>query len=267
MRPLPEPEWMPKGYYGKIPSISTSIRQLPEGVSPTLESIPQINNTMLNREPYPGLIRDMQETDFKRWGFVIFRTVYTEESQSQWESYIKFLKASVEDRLESLELSTLLKPHLEWTIIEDRDTLHNASKQHVRERFSEWASQRSVDRDGPGVEEAFQREFPRFRYCVYVDQKCLDTVTQYEAWAEVGAPGPSKYVVCALIDKRCGPKGQGKGRFRRIEGCSREYTAWQYSSVHTLSGLYDKLSLMGLMEDDYTRPPQIFPGDDVMLVD
>jgi hypothetical protein len=258
---------MPKNYYGEIPSIITSIRQLPEGVSPTLESIPQINRPMLKREPLSGLILDMQETDFKRWGFVIFRTVYTEESQSQWESYIEFLKASVEDRLEFFELSTLLKPHLEWTIIEDCDTLENASKQHVRERFSEWAFQRSVERDGPRVEEAFQHDFPMFRYCIYVDQKCLDTVTQYEAWAEAGAPGCSKQVVCALIDKRCKSKRQGKGKFRRIEGCSREYTGWQYSSVHTLPSLYDKLSLMGLMEHEYARPPQIFPGDDVMPVD
>ncbi|RBR15101.1 uncharacterized protein FIESC28_07417 [Fusarium coffeatum] len=131
MRPLPKPEWMPKGYYGKIPSIITSIRQLPEG--------------------------------------------------SQWENYIEFLKTSVEMDLESLELSTLLMPHIEWAIIEDRDTLDNASKQQVREKFSEWTSQRSVERDGPRVEEAFQYGIPRFRYCIYVDQKCLDTVNQYKA--------------------------------------------------------------------------------------
>jgi hypothetical protein len=155
---------MPRAYPDKIPSIITSIRQLPSGVAPTLESIPQLNHAMIYHEPLSSLIWDMQATDFRRWGFVIFRTVYTEESQPLWDSYIEFLKTSVEEELELKELSTLLKPLLEWTIIEDRETLDNASKQQVRERFSEWASQCSVERDGPGAEEALRQEFPRFRY-------------------------------------------------------------------------------------------------------
>ncbi|KAJ4140848.1 hypothetical protein NW768_000052 [Fusarium equiseti] len=264
MRPLPEPEWMPPRYFSKIPSIITSIRQLPEGATPTLESIPQIEDFMTEDEPLSGLIRDMQRTDFKRWGFVIFRTVYSEESQSQWDTYIEFLKASVEMDLESLELSTLLKPHLEWTIIEDRDTLDNASKQHVREKFSEWASQRSVQRDGPRVEEAFQYGLPRFRYCIYVDQKCLDTVNQYKAWADAGGPGSPEHVVYVILDKRCKPEGQGKGGFPRIEGCSREYTGWQYAGVDAIADVYNTLSIKDLSEDDYVRPPHIFPGDRAM---
>lgn len=181
MRPLPQPHWMPRGYRGEIPRIITSIRELPSGVAPTLDKIPEINHTMIKTEPLSSLIRDMQATGFKRWGFVIFRTVYTEESQRLWESHIEFLRASVEEYLESMELSTLLKPLLEWVFIEDRETLDNATKQHVRESSSEWTSQHSVERDGPGVEDAFQQQTPRFRYCIYVDQKCLDTVAQYEA--------------------------------------------------------------------------------------
>ncbi|CEI39474.1 hypothetical protein FVEN_g8690 [Fusarium venenatum] len=137
MRPLPQPPWMPRNYYGEIPSIITSIRQLPSGVAPTLDTIPEINHTMIKTEPLSSLIWDTQATDFKRWGFVIFRTVYTEESQPLWESYVEFLKASVEEDLQFKELSTLLNPLLEWVIIEDQETLNNASKQHVRERFSE----------------------------------------------------------------------------------------------------------------------------------
>ncbi|XEU96394.1 hypothetical protein FSHL1_001679 [Fusarium sambucinum] len=258
---------MPRAYYGKIPRIITSIRELPSGVAPTLDNIPEINHTMIKTEPLSSLIWDMQATDFKRWGFVIFRTVYTEESQPLWESYIEFLKASVEEDLEFKELSTLLNPLLEWVIIEDQETLNNASKQHVRERFSEWTSQHSVKRDGPGVEDAFRQQFPRFRYCVYVDQKCLDTVAQYEAWAKAGAEDGDKQVVCVVLDKNCHQKGEVKGRFPRIEGCSREYTGWQYTSVHCLAHLYDKLSKQELSGYDYTRPPMVFPADGPMSVD
>ncbi|KAG8666334.1 hypothetical protein FPOAC2_11442 [Fusarium poae] len=268
MRPLPPPSWMPRGYYGKIPRIITSIRELPSGVAPTLDNIPEINHTMIGTEPLSSLIWGMQETDFKRWGFVIFRTVYTEESQPLWESYIEFLKVSVEEYLESKELSTLLNPLLEWVIIEDQQTLNNAPKQHVRERFSAWVSQHFVERDGPEVPDAFRRQqFPRFRYCIYVDQKCLDTVAQYEAWAKAGAEGVGKQVVCVVLDKNCHRKGEGKGRFPRIEGCSREYTGWQYISVHCLAGLYDKLSKQELSGYDYTRPPMVFPSDGPMPID
>jgi hypothetical protein len=166
-----------------------------------------------------------------------------------------------------MELSTLLKPLLKWTIIEDRETLDNASKQHVRERFSEWVSQHSVERDGPGVEEALRQKFPRFRYCIYVDKKCLDTVAKYEAWAEAGAQSVRKKVVCAVLDKNCHQKGEGEGRYTRIEGCSREYTGWQYTSVHCLADLYDRLSKQELSGYDYTRPPMVFPADGPMPVD
>ncbi|KAM0398469.1 hypothetical protein ACHAO7_004366 [Fusarium culmorum] len=202
---------------------------------------------MIKTEPLSSLIWDMQATGFNRWGFVIFRTVYTEESQRLWESYIEFLKASVEEYLEAMELSTLLKPLLEWVFIEDRETLDNATKQHVRESFSEWTSQHSVERDGPG--------------------KCLDTVHQYETWADAGAEGDDKQVVCVVLDKNCHRKGEGEGRFPRIEGCSREYTGWQYTSVNCLAHLYDKLSKQELSGYDYTRPPMVFPADGPMPTD
>ncbi|RGP77399.1 hypothetical protein FLONG3_4491 [Fusarium longipes] len=267
MRPLPQPSYMPPAYLGKVPSIITSIRQLPTGVAPTLESIPQFNYVKSYGEPLSTLIKDMQATDFRRWGFVVFRTVYTEESQPLWESYIEFLKASVEDSLEFKELSTLLKPLLEWTIIEDRETLDNASKQKVRERFSEWASQCSIERDGPGAEEALRQEFPRFRYCIYIDQKCLDTVAQYEAWAEAGAQGVGPEVVCVLLDKKWNPRGQGRGSYPRIEGCRKSYTGWQYTGVGSLAHIYDKLSKQNLAGYDYKRPPGMFPGNELMPLD
>ncbi|KAF9766460.1 hypothetical protein IL306_001151 [Fusarium sp. DS 682] len=267
MRPLPPPSWMP-GYAGRVTSIITSIRNHPQGVRPTLESIPQINVAMAGGEPLSSLIRDMQRTDFKRWGFVIYRTVYTEDSQSQWENYIEFLKAAVEDKLKFKELFTLLEPHLEWTIIEDRKTLENASKQQVREKFTQWASSdRSVERDGPGAESAFGSGHPRYRYCIYVDQKCLDTFDQYKAWVESGAEGDLKDVVCVILDKDCKPNGQGRRGFTSIEGCSKQYTGWMYTSVECIPNIYNSLFQEPLKEHAYARPPVIFPGDGIMPVD
>ncbi|VTT70341.1 unnamed protein product [Fusarium fujikuroi] len=136
MRPLPQPPWM-RNYRRKVPSIIASIRNLPEGVTPTLESIPQIDESLKATEPFSpfsSLIRDMQETEFERWG-------------------------------------------------EDCETLSNASKEQVRDRFSQWASKRSIERDGTGAEDPLAELLPGYRYCIYVDEKCLDTVDQYAAWS------------------------------------------------------------------------------------
>lgn len=106
MRPLPQPPWM-RNYRRKVPSIIASIRNLPEGETPTLESIPQIDESLKATEPFSpfsSLIRDMQETEFERWGVVIFHSVCTEKSQTRWESSIEFFKATVEDTLNHLEL-------------------------------------------------------------------------------------------------------------------------------------------------------------------
>ncbi|KAF4962297.1 hypothetical protein FSARC_9615 [Fusarium sarcochroum] len=262
MRPIPPPPWL-MNYAGKIPSIVTSIRQHPEGVAPTLESIPQLNTSMMKCEPLSSMIRDMQETGFKRWGFVIFRSAYTDESQ--WKSYIEFFKAAVEDDLKFYEISTLLMPHLEWTIIEDHETLNNASKQEVRERFSQWTAERSVERDGPGAEEPFVEKRPRFQYCIYVDQKCLDTFDQYKAWAESGAEGIMKEVVCVILDKNCKKSGRGSRGFPRVEGCKKEYTGWMYTSVDSISDVYNRLSFEDLADHDYRRPPEVWPSIEFVM--
>ncbi|KAF5690660.1 hypothetical protein FDENT_3824 [Fusarium denticulatum] len=111
----------------------------------------------------------------------IIASIRNHPEGTQWESYIEFFKATVEDKLKHLELWTLLEPHLEWIIMEDCETLNNASKAQVRDQFSQWASERSVERDGAGAEDPLAVLLPRYRYCIYVDQKCLDTVDQYAA--------------------------------------------------------------------------------------
>ncbi|KAF5676817.1 hypothetical protein FCIRC_6907 [Fusarium circinatum] len=268
MRPLPQPPWM-RRYRRIVPSIIASIRDHPEAVAPTLESIPQIDESLMATEPFSpfsSLIRDMQETEFKSWGFVIFRSVYTEESQAQWESYIDFFKATVEDKLKYMELWTLLEPHLEWTIMEDRETFDNASKEQVRDRFSQWVSERSIERDGAGAEDPLAMYLPRYRYCVYVDQKCLDTVDEYAAWVDAGAEGHKRAVVCAMLDVKCEPGGQGRDGFPSIEGCTKEYTGWIYTGVQGIPTLYDSLFHQALKEQDAPRPPGVMLGSHSMPI-
>ncbi|KAJ3542583.1 hypothetical protein NM208_g4014 [Fusarium decemcellulare] len=259
MRPIPKPSWA--AYISIIPDIIASIRMHASGASPTLQSIPQLNTSMMKQEPLSRLIRDMQESDFQRWGFVIYRCAY--DNQSQWESYLEFLKAAVRDELQYRELETLLWPLLEWTIVEDEENLDGASKHQVRKKFSQWTTERNTRRDGAGADEPFVEERPRFKYCIYVDQKCLDTVDQYEAWVGAGAGGALKHVVCAILDKDCSLHGRGRRGFPAIEGCVRQDTGWMYMGVDFIPCVYNRLSCEDLAED-YERPPEVWPSGDAM---
>ncbi|KAL6365616.1 hypothetical protein LRP88_01616 [Fusarium phalaenopsidis] len=264
MRPIPRPAWM-ASYLGIIPALISSIRQHPAGVEPTLDSIPQVNGPMLKNQPLSTIIRNMQEDGFRTWGFVVYRCACA--SDSQWASYLEFLKEAVREYLQFVELETLLWKHLEWTIIEDPPDLDGASKQHVREKFSDWAAARSVERDGPGADDPWLRNRPRFKYCIYVDQRCLDTVDQHETWVEQGAPGPLKNVVCVIIDRTAKPKGRGRNGYPSVEGCVKMDTGWMYTSLGAIPDVYNRLSFEELSEHDYPRPPQVFPLGDPMPFD
>ncbi|KAJ3464728.1 hypothetical protein MRS44_009514 [Fusarium solani] len=261
MRPIPRPAWM-TNYLVTIPAVISSIRQHPPGVDPTLDSIPQLNWAMLKDEPLSCIIQHMQEDGFRNWGFVVYRCAYANDSQ--WESYLEFLKEAVREDLEFFELETLLWKHLKWTIIEDPEDLDSASKQHVQERFSDWAAARSVERDGPGADDPWLRKRPRFKYCIYVDQRCLDTVDQYQAWVEQGAIGIPKTVVCAILDRTSKPSGRGRDGYPSVEGCTKMDTGWMYTDVSVLSGVYDRLSVEELSKRDYERPPEVWPMGDPM---
>ncbi|KAH8666109.1 hypothetical protein BGZ61DRAFT_558943 [Ilyonectria robusta] len=244
MRPVPRPSWQ-VNYPRIIP-----------------DSIPQVNQAMLKGQPLSAAIQDMQETGFQHWGFVIYRCAYA--NNAQWESYLEFLKATMQDELEFDGLYTLLWKYLDWTVIEDPDKLDGASKQDIRERFSEWSAGRSVERDGSGVDAPTVEDAPRFHYCIYIDQKCLDTVDEYQSWAEAGGKDRLKVVVCAILDKDCKPKGRGRGGFPSVEGCTREDTGWMYTDVASITSIYNRLSYQELADNDYSRPPAIWPTIDVM---
>ncbi|KAF5631191.1 hypothetical protein F52700_6895 [Fusarium sp. NRRL 52700] len=265
MRPLPQPPWM-REYRRKVPSIIASIRNHPEGVAPTLESITQIDESLKATEPFApfsSLIRDMQETEFKRWGFVIFRSVYTEKSQTQWESYIEFFKATVEDKLKHLELWTLLEPHLNglsWKIAKLSTT---PRRNRLAIGFFSGLPSDPLG-DGTGAEDPLAVLLPRYRYCIYVDQKCLDTVDQYAACVEAGAEGHERVVACVVLDGKCEPGGRGRNGYPSIEGSTKEYTGWIYTGVEGIPQLYNRLFHEELEEQDAPRPPGVMLSRDIM---
>jgi hypothetical protein len=69
--------------------------------------------------------------------------------------------------------------------MEDREALGGASIDAVCEKFVEWRDEHAVEHEEhwvrrmiPLAKDAPSR-LPRLTYCLYVDQKCLNTVTAF----------------------------------------------------------------------------------------
>ncbi|KAF2877737.1 hypothetical protein BDV95DRAFT_600438 [Massariosphaeria phaeospora] len=59
------------------------------------------------------------------WGFVVFRTVYGDNSEAPWARFIEHLRDSIAEPLLSVQRTDLSTRH-ELTIIEDEETLAGA---------------------------------------------------------------------------------------------------------------------------------------------
>ncbi|KXJ94905.1 hypothetical protein Micbo1qcDRAFT_232278 [Microdochium bolleyi] len=134
-----------------------------------------------------SLLNNRAHTRFPKWGFVIFRGVYG--NNAEWDTFISLYKAQV-----ALELHSSAAGHasaeeelgsdLEWTIVEDRAALEDVPKDAVRARFREWVAARSVARDGVNGDAPWLPwHVPRFRYCLYVNEACLRSIS-VRLWGE-----------------------------------------------------------------------------------
>lgn len=238
--------------------------ELAEAVSkhqrPTLESIPQLPTwSSMRSDPYSHIIDKMQITRFQAWGFVVYRCTYSDDAA--WQRYMNEMKKQIQRDLEEEGLDELLLQYLQYTVIEDPN-LEGASKNDVRKRFRKWVASLTSDEIGVDPGEAKKWNIARFSHCVYVDQKCLDTLAVYEAWRDGGENGLRPYIVCALIDVNCTVAGKGQNGFPEIEGCKRQDPGWMYLSLHCIPTLYNEVSISGSVKghEFCVRPPRIYPG-------
>ncbi|KAK5993962.1 hypothetical protein PT974_07400 [Cladobotryum mycophilum] len=230
---------------------------------PTLESITQMTTGfMLKKEPYGSMIRTMQETGFRTWGFVIYRGTYSDDAL--WQRYMDEMKEQIRNELDRYGREELLMQYLSFTVIED-PSLEGASKDDIRKRFADWVAENNFDHPYlrghpfPGLS---RNPIPRFTHCLYVDQKCLDTLPIYEAWRDTGRAGIDLFVTSVIIDLDCKAGGRGRGGFPEVDGCTKSYPGWMYMCVDCIPEIYNTLSFEGLMDGykSYARPPLIYPG-------
>ena len=128
----------------------------------------------------------MQLTGLFYWGFVIYRCDYSDDNL--FERFIGNLREHAEIYHQRNKQDRTTGLYLRWTIVQDREALDGATKDHVRQRFIEWRDGLSVDRDGPGAEHRITPYLPRFEYCVHVGKDSLDSLKAYEDALESGQP-------------------------------------------------------------------------------
>jgi hypothetical protein len=106
------------------------------------------------------------------WGYVIYRTTYTAESDTAFPHAVRYIEACIKD-----EFFGAVKPRPRYgdniqvwakyrsTIIEDPAQLDGASIEMIRAHFEAWV-------DAQGKRDSFNK----FRMCIIVDEESLQTL-------------------------------------------------------------------------------------------
>ncbi|KFA60020.1 hypothetical protein S40285_08764 [Stachybotrys chlorohalonatus IBT 40285] len=233
----------------------------------TLEEHEKITPLNIRDNDLNHIIQGMQQTGFHKWGFVIYRCTYSDDDA--WRRYVQYIRDETIRALDFLGVQFLLEKYFDIEVVEDRDQLDGASKPLVKSLFADRAARdRQTEQGGPGTATSFAKMIPRFNYCVYVDQACLDTLLKREEWDREFEQGGHQteawpFVICAVIDTDCDPEGEGREGYEPVEGCTRYFPGWMYCVVDFLPGLYNRLHFEELTDGyrTYERPPAVPNAD------
>ena len=127
------------------------------------------------------ILKSLEDEYLKKWGFVIVRCTYSDEGK--WDAFMSEIKKQTLGDLERnpAPLATALKESLQWTIIEDRENLDNATMLQASLRFQEWTKTDGVQEIGIRFAPAQRVEwalalYPRYTLYIYVDADAVESV-------------------------------------------------------------------------------------------
>jgi len=173
-----------------------------------------------------------------RWGFLVYRTSYTDDAA--WQRYLHILHRSTWISLNN-EHQTRLYPYASFTPMEDR-VFEGASKDTIREQFQSWVLNRSVERDGPGAN--LIQLVPRYRICMYADKEILDN-TSIEDITTFSTPFAAIEGRAVLIDTEFGQHytyaGRGDEQHEPVDGKTTWGVDWMYVYLEFTSIAYNRL--------------------------
>lgn len=247
----------------------------------------ELSDDFIKSGSFANTIHFMRQTAFHKWGFCIYRA--SQSDDDLFQRYLAAFDTQVREYLVQQHRDEVLEQFAEWTIMDtiggqgsststdSENVPREPSKAEIRRRFVEWRDQHQVRREEsalPLPDDASSR-LPRFTYCLYIDQKCLDSLEPHlKGKAAYDQPGSRSAahpppLVAVLIDgdfqTLSDVAGGGGARPRRsfspVEGGDGRYVGWEYCNVRYLPAMYDELHLVSMSSPlDYARPPAIAPG-------
>ncbi|KAH6706369.1 hypothetical protein BKA61DRAFT_138235 [Leptodontidium sp. MPI-SDFR-AT-0119] len=215
--------------------------------------------------PQRVLFDCLQDGKHDKWGWVIYRCTYDDDEG--WNRFKRFIIQQSQANIVESDTPELADG-LEWTFIEDRATLDGASKDQLRSRFKQWASE-ALKTEQPRVEDPLSTAYgnPRYTYFIHVDESALKSMVY-------GGPQPPKmdgrrgYV--NFVDAEWKPLSEIKSDLgivdeaedevhEPIDGCTEENVGWMRIALHMVGAEFYEL-MMGNRDVWYTvykRSPQV----------
>lgn len=195
----------------------------------------------------------MEQDKLDKWGWVIYRCTYKDD-----EAWSQF-KAEIEDQCrESLRRQDVpeLIDTMEWTFIEDRESLDGASKDQLRARFKAWAEE-AIKVEQPRATGSALIDIPRYCFFIQIDEEALYSIT-----AENKGAGFVNFVDARWKpwrDREFSEKYEHDwDTFDDIEGCKEENVGWVMLHVsEVMPYFYGEAPFDDAWDLIYLRPPDI----------
>ena len=115
-----------------------------------------------------------QAFNLSSWGLVIYRCTYNDDDA--WSRFMEILKRRIHDRLQEENAAGMEQDH-QFTVIEDKNALDQASADDVRDLFRVWCRETFAQLDVHLPQED-EYPTPRFNFCIQVDEGSLRAVLQ-----------------------------------------------------------------------------------------
>jgi hypothetical protein len=191
-----------------------------------------------------------------KWGWVIYRTTYDDD-----EAWTRF-RARVEEESRADVAQTdapEIVEQLEWTWVEDRESLDGVSREELRERFRGWVDGEMARIRGESGGETLGFDpaaVPRYAFFVQIDEEALRSVA--ESWDAEGAH-------VKFVDANWRPKELSdveeerltEEAYDEIDGCQEHNVGWMRIVPYMLNAeFYD--AWCGVVDSwhvFYKRPP------------
>ncbi|PPJ51966.1 hypothetical protein CBER1_10082 [Cercospora berteroae] len=197
----------------------------------------------------------MREDHEDKWGFVIYRCTYSNDSDWQifLDRYTHFMRNTLEF-YNGLEIFD----RLDITVIEDQQTLQGASSAAVREHFKAWSDEHYPERSN---DPWYNNQ--RVKYCICVDEACLRSVAkvaQYIRGRDRGGGFVDLVWKNWVFSKREDEEGELEGR-EPIGGVKAKDVGFMHVTLDFVVGIWCHLRYEDVWEDEYRRPPYGADGD------